>query len=178
MLTVHLRKHDEYIGEASVGNPHLLAVQRESSIREPGGARRSPEGVGSRAGLAERIRADQFSRNQLGEVSGLLIGCPEIENWTDREVPLRAKCCAERSASGGVAADDEGSGLIESHAAEFFRCIHAEQSKLARPLKQPAGKRPVLLLEAIDCRDDFLFRELTRCSSDERARRRAAPCQN
>ncbi len=46
VLAVDLRKDDEDVGEAAVGDPHLLAGQREPAVWQPNRAR----------GRAERIR--------------------------------------------------------------------------------------------------------------------------
>ena len=66
-----------------------------------------------------------------------------------------------------MAADDERRGFVEPDAAELFGRIDAEQAKLAGTLEQLARKRPVLGLEAIDARDDFLVRKLARRLRDQ-----------
>ena len=79
VLAVDFREHDEDVGEAAVGDPHLLAGQREAAVRQLRGARgMRAERIGSRAGLAERIRADQLAGDQLRQIAGFLLGRAEL----------------------------------------------------------------------------------------------------
>ena len=66
-----------------------------------------------------------------------------------------------------MAADDEGSGLIEPDTAKFFGRVNAEQAEFPRALQETSRKRPVFLLEAVDGRNDFLVRKLSRGTSDQ-----------
>ena len=49
VLAVDLRKDDDHVGEAAVGDPHLLAVERPGSVGSRGRARLGRERVGPRA---------------------------------------------------------------------------------------------------------------------------------
>src|SRR5215471_18083413 len=72
MFPVDLGEDDVEVGEAAIGDPHLLAVQDEAAV---GRARRSSTGserVRARSRLAQTIRADQLARHQSREVLPLL----------------------------------------------------------------------------------------------------------
>ena len=74
VLAVDLGKYDEDVGEAAVGNPHLLACEREPAVGQPNRTRGGAERIRSRARLAQRIRADHLAGNELRKIASFLIG--------------------------------------------------------------------------------------------------------
>ena len=74
VLAVDLGEHDEDVGEAAVGDPHLLAGQREAAVGQPDRAGGGAERIGSRPRLAQRIGADHLAGDQLRQIARLLIG--------------------------------------------------------------------------------------------------------
>ena len=124
---------------------------------QSGGACGRAERIRSRARLAERVRADQLAGDQPRQISGFLIGCAEVQDRADREIALRAEGGAERRAAGQV-------WLLTTSAAALSSPTPPNSSGASTPSRpsSPArcsswrAKRPVLLLEAIDARDDFL----------------------
>ena len=80
LLAVHFREDDEHVGEAAVGDPHLLAVQHEAAVGLPCGARLRAQRVRAGTGFAQRVGADQLTRQQPGQVLLLLdLGAEQIE---------------------------------------------------------------------------------------------------
>ena len=71
-LAVDLGEDDEDVGEAGVGDPHLLAGQREAAVGEPGGAGPRAERIRARPRLAETVGADHLARGEARQVALLL----------------------------------------------------------------------------------------------------------
>ena len=61
LLAVDLGEDDEDVGEAAVRDPHLLARERPAAVRLLRGPGLGGERVGSGAGLAERVGADDLA---------------------------------------------------------------------------------------------------------------------
>ena len=80
LLAVDLGEDDEDVGEAAVGDPHLLAVQDEAAVRLPRRPRARAERVGPGAGLAERVGADDLAGHEPRQVLLLLLLGAEAED--------------------------------------------------------------------------------------------------
>ena len=99
VLAVDLGEDDEEVGEAAVGDPHLLARQHEAAVGLPHRARLGAERVRPRPGLAQAVGADVLAGDQAGQVLLLLRFGAEHVDRQDGEVGLRAEGGAERRAA-------------------------------------------------------------------------------
>ena len=72
LLAVDLGEDDEEVGEAAVGDPHLLAAEREAAVGMPGRARLRAERIRAGARLAQRICADHLAADEPRQVLRLL----------------------------------------------------------------------------------------------------------
>ena len=163
----HLRKDDEQVGEAAVGDPHLLAADGEASIRLSGCARLRAERIRAGSGLAERIRADQFAVDQSRQVFRLLRLGAETDDRRDRQAGLRAEGRGERRGSPHRFADDDRGDLVEPDAAELVRDVGAKKPELTGAPHEMTRELPVLLFEALECRQHFVGHELVGGLADE-----------
>ena len=68
VLAVDLGEDDEDVGEAAVGDPHLLAVQDEAAVGLSRRARLRAERVGAGARFAEAVGADDLAGHQPRQV--------------------------------------------------------------------------------------------------------------
>ena len=152
MLAVDLGEDDDDVGKAAVGDPHLLARQREAAIGLARGLGPGPQRVGSRPRLAERVGANQLARHQLRQVPLLLVVGAEHQDWQDAQIGLRAVGRAKRRRAGDVLGDDQRRDLVELDAAVHLGHVDAQQAQLAASAQERAGEVPVLLLEAFDRR--------------------------
>ena len=69
LLAVDLGEDDEDVGEAAVGDPHLLAVQHEAAVGLPRRLGPRAERVGPGAGLAQRVGADDLAGDEPRQVA-------------------------------------------------------------------------------------------------------------
>src|SRR5690606_26214936 len=73
LVAVDFCKYDEYIGKATIGDPHLLPVEEvmcSLGIKFSAGSARI--GIGPRIGLREAVSRFPFARSQLGHIVFLL----------------------------------------------------------------------------------------------------------
>ena len=144
VLAVHLGEDDDDVGKAAVGDPHLLARQREAAIGLACGPGPGPQRVGTRPRFAERISANQLARHQSRQVPLLLVVGAEHQDWQDAEIGLRAVGRAKRRRAGHVLGDDQRRDLVELDPAVRLGHVDAQQAKLAAPAQERAGELPVL----------------------------------
>src|SRR5262249_45488722 len=86
LIAVSLREDDEYVGEAAVGDPHLLAIQHPAAVALLRRARARGERIGARARFAERIGADGLARDETRQVFLFLIVSAEQYDRDDAEI--------------------------------------------------------------------------------------------
>ena len=101
-----LGEDDVEIGEAAVGDPHLLAVQDEAAVRLADRARFRAERVGARARLAQAVRADDLAGQQPRQIPLLLILGAEQRERQHQQVRVGAERRAERRRLRHPLADD------------------------------------------------------------------------
>ena len=167
VFAVHLGEDNHDVGKTAVGDPHLLARQREAAVRLTGRLCPGAKGVRPRPRFAERVGADHLAGDQLRQIPLLLVVGAEHQDRQDAEVRLRAIRGAERGRPGDVLGHDERRHLVELDTAIGFRHVDAQQAQLTTSAQQPAGEIPVLLLEPIDGRHDFRRGELLGGLRDE-----------
>ena len=91
VLAIDLGKDDEDVGEAAVGDPHLLARHDEAAIGLLHRPRLRPHGVRAGAGFAEAVGADDCTGNQARQVLLFLCLGAEHVDRQNGEVGLRAE---------------------------------------------------------------------------------------
>ena len=85
LFAIDLRKHNVNIGEAAVGDPHLLSVENVMrSFRIQFRAGQRVLRVRPRLGLGKAVRADPLAGGQLRQILFLLRFCAEVH---DRQCP-------------------------------------------------------------------------------------------
>ena len=109
LLAVDLGEDDEDVGEAAVGDPHLLARERPAAVRLFRGPGLGGERVRSGAGFAERVGADDLAAQEARQVIRLLrLGAEEDDGQHGRGWPGRrrwwqtrpsARCARRRPAT-------------------------------------------------------------------------------
>ena len=91
VFAVNLGKDHEDVGEAAVGDPHLLARHDEAAIGLPDCPRLRPHRIRAGAGFAEAIGADDLTGNEARQVLLLLrLGAEHVDRQNG-EVGLRAE---------------------------------------------------------------------------------------
>ena len=103
---VDFREDNEEIGESAVGDPHLLAVQREAAVRLPRCARLCAERIRARSRLAERIRPNQLPAHEARKVLSFLRVGAEADQRSDGEAGLSAERRGKRRAAADGLADE------------------------------------------------------------------------
>ena len=166
-VAVDLCEHDEEVGEAAIGDPHLLAAEREAAVRQAGGSRLRAERVRARSRFAQRIRADHLAADEPRQILRLLLLGAEAEQRRDREAGLGAEGGRERRGPPNRFADDDRRHFVEPDAADASGTSVPRSPSSPRPANQLARQRPVLLFETLDCRQHLLGDELVRGLSDE-----------
>jgi hypothetical protein len=156
---VHLGEHDEEVGEAAVGDPHLLAAQEEAAVGLAHRARLGAERVRAGSRLAQTIGARRLSAREAGEVFGFLRLGAEAEERHDRQARLRTECRGERRHPADLLADDHRRDLVEADPTELLGHVGAEEAQLAGPLHELLRERPVLLFELLDRGRHFVLDE-------------------
>ena len=167
VFAVDLGEHDEQIGEAAVGDPHLFAAQHEAAVGLARRARLCAERIGARSRFAERVGADHLARQQPRQVLLLLRFRAEQQNRQHREVRLRAERGAERGRPRQPLADDQRRHFVELNASVCFGDVDAEQPELSAALDELSSHGPILRLETIELRQHFLLHELVGRLSDQ-----------
>ena len=174
VLAVDLREDDEDVGEAAVGDPHLLAVEDEAAVGLPRRARLGAERVGARRPTrsARRRRPIRRTRAAAGTSASAprcrTAGSAGCRGWPARRRSRRttptARCARETTSD---------ADLVELDAAVRLGDVDAEQAELAAArCTSVARQRPVLLLEPIERRQHLAARRtrravcaISRCSS-------------
>ncbi len=159
-LRVHLGKDDEEVGEAAVGDPHLLAAEDEAAVSLAGCPRLGAERIRARARLAQRIGADDLAAHEAGQVALLLFLGAEAEERGNREAGLRAERRREGRRLSNRLADDDRRDLVELDATVRLGHVRAEEAEVAGTADECAGERPVLLLELVEDRQHLARDEL------------------
>ena len=167
VLAVDLGEDDEDVGEAAVGDPHLLAVQHEAAVRLSRGRRLCAERVRSGSRLAEAVRADDFAGHQLRQIFALLRIRAEERQRQDREIRLRAEGRREGRGPRHPLAHNHRRDLVELHAAVLFGDVDREKSQLAAAHQKLSRDGPVLLLQPVQLRQDLVHDELFGRTGDE-----------
>jgi hypothetical protein len=166
-LAVDLGEDDVDVGEAGVGDPHLLAGQREAAVGEPRRPRPRAERVRARARFAEAVGADDLAAGEARQVAPLLVGRPERDQRQDGEAGHRAIGRRERGVGRELGCDHDRADLVEGEAAQILGNVRGQQAELAGAADQGAGDAPVLGFQAFAHRRHFLADEVGRGSRDQ-----------
>ena len=159
LLAVDLGEDDEDVGEAAVGDPHLLAVQHEAAVAPDATARVfAPSASEPEPDSLRRVRADRARRTAAS--AGICASAPPCRKATAAESSEFA--CAPKAAPNEADRAMPSLTIVRRHLVEFdaavcLRHIDAEQPEvpaaphqLARQVRSPsprAGRAP----EALRC---------------------------
>ena len=86
----------------------------------------------------------------------------EVNDRQQTDAALRAERGGKRSGATDVLADERAARLIETESAVLFGNVCADQAEIGRLLDQLAREFPIVLLEFIDARHDFVVDKLAR----------------
>ena len=167
LLAVDLGEDDVEVREAAVGDPHLLAGQREAAVGVPGRPGLGPERVRPRARLAEAVGADPLAADEPAEVRLLLGGGAEAVQGQDGEAGVGPERRPERPAVADAGADDDGRRLVEGEAAPGLGHVGPQQPEVAGAADEAPGELPVLGLEPVVVGRDLVVDELGRGLVDQ-----------
>ena len=178
-LAVDLGEDDEQVGEAAVGDPHLLAVEREAAV----GAAASraclrAERVRARSRLAEAVGADHLAADEPRQVAAA--SAPRCR--TRAAAAIARPVCAPNVVANDAAAPSarrrRSSATLSSSTPPMPRARRCRAGPARRRGDQRARQRPVLLLERVERRQHLLRRRtrprsgaISRCSSVSALRR-------
>ena len=163
LLPFRLRENNEEIGEAAVGDPHLLAVEHVvPAIFGEHGAGAAIQGVRTRRGLRECVSSNPLARRQFRKVFLLLClrAIPHDGECADADVG--AECRREARQLADRLRDDGGSDLVHPHSAVHLGDVHAHQSEFAGFAEKPLGNGEILGLDFTNRRHDFVPGKLGR----------------
>ena len=154
------RPDDRHVGDRSVGDPHLAAV--EDPVRpvapRPGGHRSR---IGAGVGFGQAEAAEQFAGGHAGQPLLLLFFGAESPDREHGQRPLYR----DHRPDAGVGGLQLGTRQPVVHrrrpAAAVTLQVHAEQSELTEVLGQVADREIADLEPLRDVRDDVLGAELT-----------------
>ena len=167
VFAVNLGKHDVDVGETTVGDPHLFAVEHPRAVGLFCGPRTSTERIRPGAGLAQAVGADQITRHDARQVLLLLRLGAKTQDRNNRETCLRAKRGGKRRTAPHDLADDDRGRLVEVDAAKLLGHVSAEQPQIAAAFHHRPRKRPVLGLHLRQRRQHLLLQELGRRLGDQ-----------
>ena len=172
VLAVDLGEDDEEVGEAAVGDPHLLAVQDEAAVGLRG--RRAS----SRRARRSRSRARSGSRRRRSRRSAAAAGtCASAPRCRTATAAAPSGWPARRTWRRTTPTCDIRSltiidvTLSSSTPPYASGDVDAEQAELAAALHEVARQRPVLLLEPVEHRQHLVVDEV----GDGLARSAGAP---
>eukprot|EP01137_Pigoraptor_chileana_P023982 Opistho-2@91182 len=147
---LRLRKHGEDLGDATVGDPNLAAVEHKVlAIGAQNGARADRVCIGSTAGLSERKSGKLLSTGKLGKILLLLgvVACNEDTLESDRL--MRAQCDANSEI---VCANDlhetSISGVGEAKTTEVLGHLQAKRAHFAQSLQRSLGDLCILVVKS------------------------------
>src|SRR5205085_10236145 len=107
------------------------------------------------------------SRNQLtcGDLWQILLlrgVSGEVDNRQEADPTLSAECRRKRSGTADVLADQRATCLVQAESAIFFGDVCADESEVSRFADDLARQFPIVLLELVEARDDFVVDKLPR----------------
>ena len=132
LLAVDLGEDREHVGEAAVGDPHLLAVEDVVlAVRREHRARAAVHGVGSRRRFRQRVGADPFAGRQLRQILLLLrLGAvPDDRQRADADV--RAERHREAAQLAHRFGDQRRRSPCPSRGRRSFGDVDGHQAQLA-----------------------------------------------
>ena len=136
LVAADLGEDGEQIGEAAVGDPHLLAGQLVVTAvggERRGGARR--ERVRARLRLGERVGADQLAAGEPRQVARLLLLGAEVDERQRADRRVRAERPAERRVDRDLLADIRRADQVEARG----RRTRAESRGAAGRARSPSS---------------------------------------
>ena len=148
LFPAHLGEHDEEVGEAAVGDPHLLPVQAVVlAVRSQVSAGLGGQGVGAGLGFAQAVGGQQLTGGQLGEILFLLRFSAEINNGERANAGLRSEGGSEAAIAGNLFRNDGGGNLVQAQPLVGFGNLSSQQAQLARLAQQRLGQALLVLFE-------------------------------
>src|SRR5262245_4600295 len=116
--------------------------------------------------LRQRISTDHLAGGKLWEVLLLLFFGAEEYKRESAYVHVCALCSGKRSLERELFSNHRRTDLLETKPAVVFRYVDREQTELAGLAHQLAGDRPVLCVDVVFARDDFLAQKFFGCLSE------------
>ena len=161
LFAVNFCEHREQVGEARVGNPHLLAVEDVVlAVGRKHGTGAAIEGVGTRTRFRQGVRAHNFSRGQTRQVLLLLLFGAEINDGQQANAAVGAPGGGKPGVLGNVVGDDGGGDFVHFQAAVGFGNFNSAEAEVAGFLQQVARDREILVFDFIGLRQDFVVGKL------------------
>ena len=143
-----LREDGEEVGEAGVGDPHLLAVQRVGlAVGGEDGAGAGVDGVGAAGGLGERVGGDDLAGGDLRQVLLLLLGGAVPDERQRADADVRGEGDGEAGLLGDVLGDDGGGDLVHLEAAVLLGDVDGGEAEVCGFFEQAARDGEVLGLD-------------------------------
>ena len=133
-------EHRVEIRDPAVGDPELLAVQREAAVRIAlrGGANGSSVGAGAGFGQAES--RDHFARGELRQVARLLLGRAEQQQALHADGTVRTDRERHRAViAAGLGQHARIGRVRQAETTELLGDDQAEQAQLAQRLDELVG---------------------------------------
>ncbi len=130
----------EDVGEARVGDPHLLAVEGVGlPVGGEDGAGAGVEGVGAGGGFGERVGADEGAVGEFGEVLLFLLGGAVPDDGQSTYAGVGGEGYGEAALLGDVVGDDGGGHLVHLEAAVLFGDVDGGEAEVGGLLDEAAG---------------------------------------
>ena len=160
VLTVDLGEDDVDVGESTVGNPHLLAVEHIAAVILTRRAGLGAERIRPRARFAQTIRTNQFPAHELREILLFLRIGAEHSDRHDDQTGLRTERGAKRATLTNPTGDDGRAHLVQREPAIGLRNVGPHQTQLTSTPEQLAREVPILGLKLIVGPHDLVRHEL------------------